>query len=80
MIPQKMGKEAEKPCQEVKYEHIRDLVDNILMRVSVGRTWIEQAWIGTDLDYQAYQEDMKALEGKLEDLQNMIDEDYESFK
>jgi hypothetical protein len=75
-----MGKEAEKPCQEVKYEHIRDLVDNILMRVSVGRTWIEQAWIGTDLDYQAYQEDMKALEGKLEDLQNMIDEDYESFK
>lgn len=76
----KMGKKVEKPKEEIKFENIRDLVDNILMRVCIGRTWIEQAWVGSELDFQAYQEDMRALEGKLEDLQNMINEDEEYFK
>lgn len=75
-----MGKELEIPKDEIKFEHIRDLVDNILMRVSIGRTWLEQAWVGSELDYQAYQQDMRALECKLEDLQNMVSEDKEYFK
>ena len=66
--------------EEIKFENIRDLVDNIVMRFAVARTWVERAWIGSDLDYQAYEEDMKAIEGRLEDLQNVLSEDNDYFK
>lgn len=76
-----MGKQLDVDEErEIKFDNIRDLVDNILMRFTIARTWMERAWIGSDLDFQAYEDDMKAIEGRLEDLQNMLSEDYDYFK
>lgn len=56
------------------------MVDNLVMRMAVMRSLLKESWFGSEMDFQAYDEDMEIIELRLEDLQRMIDEDIENYE
>lgn len=74
-----MGKEL-RHNKYLKFLKVKDMVDNLVMRMAVMRSLLKESWFGSEMDFQAYDEDMEIIELRLEDLQRMIDEDIENYE